>query len=146
MQAWLAVVPFSAYVYYAQRAGLDALEATQRRERLLVEPLVHRLSKRDDRIACAHGDPPDFDALIGSAVAEVERRFARDVGSPRQSRQTGFALIDLARLVARATAEHLARPDDGNATALFETLRTRIRFAQDVLSGERHLRDRNPLP
>ena len=44
-----------------------------------------------------------------------------------------------------AVAKHLAAPDDADATTLFAYLRTRVRFAMNVVTKERHRRDDNPV-
>lgn len=143
---WLAITPFSAYVYYGNRSELSELDLTARRKRFLADPLVHRLSKKNERIVCLQSDIEDIDGAVVGAIAEVKRAFNRTVETPKINNRGARNLVEVAKLVAWATSQHLERPEDGDAAAIFESLRTRVRFAQNVVTGTRHLRDQNPLP
>ena len=143
---WLSLTPFSAYVYYAQRPALGSAEESALRERYFVAPLVHRLSKKSQRVVCARSDVPGLEACMASAIDQVNTRFHRVIGVPKDPGRGADSLVALARLIAGAAAAHLARPTDGVAAATFASLRTRIRFAQNIVTEESHTRDENPLP
>jgi hypothetical protein len=143
---WLSLTPFSAYVYYAQRSALGSADQSALREKYFVAPLVHRLSKKSQRVVCARSDVPGFEPCMASAIDQVNTRFHRVIGVPKDPGRGADSLVALARLIAGATATHLARPTDSVAAATFASLRTRIRFAQNIVTEESHTRDENPLP
>lgn len=146
MLEWLSVTPFSAYVYFNDTYILPGFDKAILREQLLVEPLIHRLSKNSERIVHIQTDLKNIDGALASAIVKVKERFHRIVETPKISDTEFRSLSELAQLVAWATAQHLERPEDGDATMVFESLRTRIRFAQNIATGARHTRDENPLP
>ncbi len=58
-----------------------------------------------------------------------------------------FAPLDeLASFVVTAACSYLSNTQDASAAEVFESLRTRIRYAENVATGEKHVRDANPLP
>jgi hypothetical protein len=142
---WLTTTPFSAYVYYgvalAQTAGTVDVD-----NKYFVEPLFHRFSKRSQHVERAQSDVPGFEEWVSGAIQQVETRYGRKVASPELRPHGLDRLVELADLVARALAAHLERPADAVASETFESLRTRIRYAENVMTGETHIRDRNPLP
>jgi hypothetical protein len=142
---WLSITPFSAYVSFGNRAMLQPLGSADLDSRFFVEPLFHRLSRKSQRIVRAQSDVAGFDVFIATAIERVRTDYGRTVDSPRLGRGLE-RLVELAGLVARATSAHLDRPEDLVASETFESLRTRIRFAQDLVTGQRHTRDENPLP
>ena len=146
---WLSVTSFSAYLYFGRRDGLQGLADVELRRRFVVEPLAQRLRKKSEFVEKVHGNEPalaaDVDAAIKLVQAEtglqlppIEVTAATDRGSE--------ALVELALLVAKASADHLASPENEAAETLFASLRTRVRFARNAVSGDKHTRDRNPLP
>jgi hypothetical protein len=142
---WLSTTPFSAYVYYGvvptQTPGTLDVD-----RKFFVEPLFHRLSKRSQHVERAQSDLPGFDEWLSRAIRQVETTYGRKV-APAELRPHGLdRLVELANLLARAVAAHLERPTDAAASETFENLRTRIRYAENVMTGETHIRDRNPLP
>lgn len=144
----LAVTPFSAYVYYAPAEALDGFTRDEILNRFYIEPLVHRMSKKAENIDQAWAEKSDFQTLLERASALVRNRYARSVAVPTASlapRRQGAHLIELAHLVAFAVQQYLMEKPTCGDTALFEHLRTRVRFAQNVVSGEKHKRDENPL-
>ena len=145
----LATTNFSAYVHYATREQAAALSAEERRRRWLTDLLAQRIRKRGEQLSVVYGDEPGIDEIIAGATraASADRAGARE--APVAAAVHGAAgrpLVELARLVAVAVANHLASPADADATTLFAYLRTRVRFAMNVVTKERHRRDDNPLP
>lgn len=144
MAQWLKTLFFSGYVYFAKRDDLASLDAQQLDQRMLVDPLVDRLSKKSEVITRVWSDAGDFKGKLEQAVEEVKKSQTRQLDVPRFSAHPdahGRELLDFAALVAHALARYL----DGDAM-LFECLRNRIRFARNVGRGTVHTRDKNPLP
>lgn len=142
----LAVISFSAYLYYCPQAEFDKLSDDDRRQRLLVAPLVHRLSKKGEHFVQAHTRLAEMPDYLRLAVTEVEAAYHRTPEVPSPGAQKYSNLEELASLVVAASCVHLGDLGDGRATELFESLRTRIRYAENVATGEKHRRDENPLP
>jgi hypothetical protein len=142
----MSVTPFSGYVYYAPSAALAALDDAEGRQRLFVNSLFRRFSKKSERIVRAQSDIAGFNSFVASAVVRVEEEYGRQVTPPQTAGRDLGRIVELARLVAWATACHLERLTDESARATFESLRTRIRFAGNAVTGEWHTRDENPLP
>lgn len=146
---WLAVTPFSGYVYFATRDTLGTVSDVEIRRRFLVQPLADRLRKKSQFIASVQGNREDLATSLAIAADVVRSEQQRDLPSVRVAARTDRAsrlLVELAQLIASATARHLSVPEDDDAALLFEHLRTRLRFAKNVATGEIHTRDRNPLP
>ncbi len=146
---WLSVTSFSGYLYYARRDALDHIPADEINRRFLVEPLVHRISKKSELIERSFSERDDLLSLLKDAARTVLDRFNREVEVPEVTRGSSHesrALIELAHLVAAIGSRYLTMPANDDAATAFAHVRTRIRFAQNVVSGEVHTRDRNPLP
>ena len=146
---WLSVTGFSAYLTYAPRAALRGMGAAEITHRFVVAALTQRLRKKSERIEAVHSDDEDVADALAAAVRIVRTESNRPLEAPRATGagdRDGRPLVALARLVAQASARHLAHPADDDAAAVFEHLRTRIRFAMNAATGEVHTRDRNPLP
>jgi hypothetical protein len=146
MLGWLSLTPFSAYLYYAQRSTLLGADDSALKERFFITPLLHRMSKKSERILYVQSDVPGFEGCVAAAIDQVKAKYHRVIEVPKTSGRGTDSLVALARLIAGAASAHLERPEDNEATATFASLRTRIRFAQDVVTGERHTRDEDPLP
>lgn len=145
---WLSVVSFSAYVYYADRDQLPEGFNDAIRRRFLVEPLIHRVSKKSELIMFASSGHADFVASLEEAVQTVYEKFGRKPEPPQVlalGDRRGRSLIELTELVAAITSRHLESPNDEDVTSMFEHVRTRIRFAENIVNGEIHTRDRNPI-
>ena len=146
---WLSVTSFSAYLYFGRRDGLQGLADVELRRRFVVEPLAQRLRKKSEFVEKVHGNEPalaaDVDAAIKLVQAETGLQLPPIEVTAATDRGSG-ALVELALLVAKASADHLASPENEAAETLFASLRTRVRFARNAVSGDKHTRDRNPLP
>lgn len=146
---WLSVTSFSAYLNFAPRAAIEGLRAPEIDQRFVVSALSQRLRKKSQILSAVHADAEDVHDALTAAVRRVRDESSRSLEMPRTTHppdRQGRTFVALARLIARAACRHLARPDDEQASAVFEHLRTRIRFAMNVATGEVHTRDRNPLP
>jgi pimeloyl-ACP methyl ester carboxylesterase len=142
----LAVISFSAYVYYCSTNTFNELPFSDRIERLVVTPLVHRLSKKSERVGQFSSSMANMSEYLARATARVEELYHWRPMPPRSAPPKYTVLEELATIVATISCRHLADLSDGVATESFESLRTRIRYAENVATGERHKRDRNPLP
>ncbi len=143
--ARLAVTSFSAYAYYGVGGAAQALTAEQREARLSYDPILHRLRKKSEPLAAVHSPRADLAALVGKAAAQVAREESRPALAPELSPRAGRPLLELAAVVGTIAARHLASAAE-DAAADFETIRTRLRFAKDIVSGKIHTRDKDPLP
>lgn len=142
----LAVTSFSAYLYYCPKDAFDQLSPQGRLERLFVAPLIHRLSKKREHIEQFHTQQADMLRYLEQAAAGVEHAYHRMPAIPKAGESKYAALEELASIVAAASCTHLGDLADSNAAELFENLRTRIRYAENVATGKKHKRDVNPLP
>ena len=142
----LAVMSFSAYMYYCSKDDLGRLSSKEKELKLFVNPLLHRLSKKGEHFVEIHSNQTNITSHLKQAAEGVLSAFHRDVEVPRTGTSKYAVLEELAALIARACAVHLAEPANEEAASLFESLRTRIRYAENVTTGEKHKRDVNPLP
>lgn len=142
----LSTTSFSAYFYYCRKSDFDQLCPEQRRQHLLVKPLFHRLSKRNQRIERVNSQVQDVQTLLADAVLQVTRTYRRQPLLPAVDSGKFTALEELASFVVAAACSHLSDLRDASAAEVFESLRTRIRYGENVVTGEKHRRDVNPLP
>ena len=142
----LAVISFSAYLYYAKQTPFNRLSVQEKIRMLIVEPLFHRLSKKSERIVQVHTCVSDIEEYLKAAGNAVLTEYQRHVELPARCARRYSGLEELASLIAYASAHHLSSPEDGELANIFESLRTRIRFAENVVTREKHKRDVNPLP
>jgi hypothetical protein len=142
----LAITSFSAYLYYCPKNAFDQLPTQDRVERLFVAPLRHRMSKKSQHIEQYHTRQTGILRYLEDAAAGVEQAYRRVPALPRAGESKYAVLEELASILVAASCTHLGDLTDGNATELFESLRTRIRYAENVATGEKHKRDVNPLP
>jgi pimeloyl-ACP methyl ester carboxylesterase len=141
----LAVISFSAYLYYCPREVFEGLSREERVRRLLVRPLFHRLSKKGEHIDQVHASANAMAEYLKQAAAEVQQAYHRSPKIPRLGGRKYCVLEELAALIAEASGQHLSDVSEADAAELFDSLRTRIRYAENVATGERHTRDENPL-
>ncbi|MDR3417880.1 MAG: hypothetical protein P4L83_17035 [Nevskia sp.] len=142
----LAVISFSAYLYYCSKEAFDRLTREERLDRFFVVPLVHRLSKKGEHFEQVHTRLADMPQYLKQAASSVERLYNRTPRIPKSGASKNSVLEELASLIAAASCRHLANLSDGEALELFDGLRTRIRYAENIATGEKHKRDVNPLP
>jgi hypothetical protein len=142
----LATVGFSVYVYYADaHQALTVSHANVRFER---QALVHRLRKKSEHVSAAMGIGADWAEMVSAATQQVETERGEalePVDTVQAVRREDRLLLELAEVVACTVAEHLGDPEDEQAATAFGHLWTRIRYAENMITHERHTRDRNPL-
>jgi pimeloyl-ACP methyl ester carboxylesterase len=146
MLRMLAITSFSAYLYYCPRNSFGQLPSQVRLERLFIAPLRHRMSKKSEHIEQYHTRQIGMFQYLKDAAAGVEQAYRRVPALPRVGAPKYAVLEELASVIVSASCTHLGDLADGNAAELFECLRTRIRYAENVATGEKHKRDVNPLP
>jgi pimeloyl-ACP methyl ester carboxylesterase len=142
----LAAISFSAYLYYCPKDSFDRLTREERSGALLVAPLLHRLSKKGEHFEQVHTRLEHIAEYLKQAADAVHETYGRRPRTPKPGAAKYSVLEELALLITTASCRHLADLSDGEATELFESLRTRIRYAENVATGEKHKRDANPLP
>ncbi|HDR8937058.1 hypothetical protein LGM38_17750 [Burkholderia vietnamiensis] len=142
----LAVTSFSAYLYYCPKIDFDQLSSEDRVKRMMVMPIIHRLSKKGEHFEQVHTRLSGMPEYLERAAKAVEQAYHRIPKLPRAGRPKYTVLEELASLIAFASCAHLGDLEDGIASELFESLRTRIHYAENVATGEKHKRDKNPLP
>lgn len=142
----LSTTSFSAYFYYCRKSDFDQLSTEQRRQSLLVAPLFHRLSKKNQRITRINSQVKDVQALLADACLQVVQTYKREPLLPATGSGKYAALEELASFVVAAACSHLSENRDASEAEVFESLRTRIRYGENVATGEKHVRDVNPLP
>lgn len=141
----LSTTHFSAYFYYCHKKDFDELSAEKRTQGLLVMPLFHRLSKKNQRIELVNSQVPDVLALLANARQRVVDTYGRKPALPVTGSAKFAPLEELASLVVSAACIYLSNRQDAGAAEIFESLRTRIRYAEDIATGDKHIRDVNPL-
>ncbi|MCH8623012.1 hypothetical protein [Undibacterium sp. TS12] len=142
----IATISFSAYLYYCDRKMFNRMSEQDRASKLLVSPLVHRLSKRNEKVVQYHCKVGDFEVYLKSAIEEVKTKYHRDITLPEQGRKKYHVLVELAQFTAQVSSKYLTNFTDSENAKVFQHLRTRIRFAENVATGACHTRDKNPLP
>lgn len=142
----LAIISFSAYMYYCPKEAFDKLSRKERVLKLVVGPLMHRISKKGERFEQVHTHLVDMPAYLKQASEAVLSAYHRAIHVPRSGAANYSVLEELATMLAQACAHHLSAPGNAETANLFENLRTRIRYAENVATGEKHKRDINPLP
>jgi len=141
-----SVMSFSAYTYYCPKEAFNKLSRKERVHKLIVDPLIHRLSKKGERFEQVHARLADMPTYLDHAAEKVLSAYHRNVDVPRPGASKYAAIEEFAALIAQACARHLSAPKNAETSNLFESLRTRIRYAENIATGERHKRDVNPLP
>lgn len=141
---WLAVTHFHAYIYYADTrlavpANFDWEKA------FFIDPLVHRISKKDERVVKYYSDLK-LERELAKARVAVETKLHRSVRAAKWETANESDLLAIAKVLSWATRQHLMAVTDPEKSRVFEMLRTRIKFAQNVVTNETHTRSQNPLP
>lgn len=140
----LAAVSFSAHVYHCSKADFDAMDPGQRILGMFVRPLVDLFGEGGERIEQVHSRLPECDEWLAAAAQDVFAAQGRHAPLPRSGASRYGVLEELAALLARVTATHLAHPGDTATKEMFEGLRPRLRHVENVAAGEANRRDDNP--
>lgn len=149
---WLATTPFAAHLYFAARTAIED-NATWTKSKLRTEfialPIVHRLSNKSIKVEKMASSIADAASCVDEALAHIKSNYHRTISPPswgQPHRSPDKSLLELADLVISCCLMYLRSPGDDLARATFAHVRTRLKYAVNVPSLERHTRDRNPLP
>jgi hypothetical protein len=141
----LAVADFSAYIYYAKKCETQEWSESKCKLELKVLPLFHRLSKRGESISEIYSTEVDINEISETAASLVTKNYYREAERPNLNPRTGkaAAILELADVIAHITAGFIS--GDQIATSQIGYIKTRIRYGENVMTRERHIRDSNPL-
>lgn len=142
----LATADFSAYIYYARGGEVSEWPPERLEREVAVIPLFHRLSNKNEVAEMVYSEIENIEFILASAVAEVKNRYHRSVNSIVS---TSYArnrkeMLELSDLVAVISANYLSNgsiyPKEYMAY-----IKTRIRYGENIATGEKHKRDKNPI-
>lgn len=149
---WLSTASFSAHLYFASPKALSdemVWPLPRRQFEFIALPLIHRLSDKSISVLKLNSNFMDIGAYLDVALAHIENEFHRAIPRPLSGgrrRIPGRSLLELAELVLICCQKYLADPSEPTARAIFAHVRTRLKYATNVATGDRHTRDKNPLP
>jgi len=142
----LATADFSAYIYYARGAEVNDWPPEKLEREVAVIPLFHRLSNKNEIAETVYSEITNIEFIVASAVVEVKNRYHRSVNS---TVSTSYArnrkeILELSDLVAEISANYIS---DGSIypKEYIAYIKTRIRYGENVATGEKHKRDKNPI-
>lgn len=146
LSANLATLDFLAYIYYARGESIGAWSPQEKESLTLKVPLFHRLSKKNEEIVSVCSEAQNIKAVIEAAIADVHSRYHRVVGTtltPQHVRDRK-ELIELAALVADISIDYISgtRAYPANLIAF---IKTRFKYGENIVTREKHTRDKNPL-
>lgn len=142
----LATLNFLAYIYYAKGESVTSLSPKENDFLTLAIPILHRLSKKHDEIVAICSDAENIRTAVETAIADVRRRYHRDTSPALAAHyvRNRKELIELADLVAAISIDYIvgasAYPEGSIAL-----IKTRFKYGENVVTGEKHKRDKNPL-
>jgi hypothetical protein len=142
----LATLNFLAYIYYAKGESIAGWSAQEKESLTLTIPIFHRLSKKHDEIVAVCSDIENIKTAVEAAIADVHSKYHR-VTSPALAAQyirSRKELIELADLVAAISIDYIVGVSayPANSIAL---IKTRFKYGENIVTGEKHTRDKNPL-
>jgi hypothetical protein len=149
---WLATTSFSAHLYFSPTIALDdktVWPESRLTTEFVVLPIVHRLSDKSIQVQKVTSNLPQLESHLDSALNQIKAKFHRTVSRPQlgdENRNPDKSLLELANLVLTCCQAYLASPSSDAARAVFAHVRTRLKYAANVSTRERHTRDKNPLP
>jgi len=142
----LATADFSAYLYYARETEVNGWPPEKLEREIAVIPLFHRLSNKNEIAETVYSEITNIEFIVASAAMEVQNRYHRSVNSIVS---TSYArnrkeILELSDLVAGISANYISNgsiyPKEYMAY-----IKTRIRYGENVATGEKHKRDKNPI-
>lgn len=142
----LATLSFLTYIYYAKDASITTWPTSEKVFFTLTTPLLHRLSKKHDDIVAIYSNTEEIKAAIETAITDVHTKYRRITNPTLAARHTrnGKELIELADLVAAISMDYISGGDQYPKGSM-ALIRTRIKYAENIITGEKHKRDKNPL-
>lgn len=142
----LATLNFLAYVYYARGKSIEAWSSEEKESLTLKFPVFHRLSKKDEQIVSVCSEAENIEAVVKAAVADLHRKYHRATAPTLAARHVRGRkeLIELTDLVADISTDYICNTFvyPTNSIAL---INTRLKYGENIVTGEKHTRDKNPL-
>lgn len=107
--------------------------------------MLHRLSSKRELICELYTAEVNANRFSEAAIKLVAKNYHREIESPilKASFGKASAIKELADVIAKITASFIA--GDQVAVGQIGYIKTRIRYGENVVTREKHLRDRNPL-
>lgn len=141
----LAVADFSAYIYYAKKTNIEKWDEARYELEFKTLPLLHRLSSKRELICELYTAEVNAKRFSEAAIRLVAKNYHREIESPILKTSLGktSAIKELADVIAKITASFIA--GDQVAVSQIGYIKTRIRYGENIVTREKHLRDRNPL-
>lgn len=142
----LVTADFSAYIYYARGNEISDWPPEKVERELMVIPLLHRLSNKNELTEMVYSKIKNIDFIFASAVTEVENRYHRSVNSIVSSSyaRNRKEILELSDLVADISANYLSTGSI-YPKEYIAYIKTRIRYGENIATGEKHKRDKNPI-
>jgi hypothetical protein len=142
----LATADFSAYIYYARGGEVNEWPPERLEIEVAVIPLFHRLSNKNEIAETVYSEIENIEFILASAVAEVKNKYHRSVNSIVS---TSYArnrkeILELSDLVAEVSANYLSNGST-YPKEYMAYIKTRIRYGENIATGEKHKRDKNPI-
>ncbi len=143
----LATTSFSIYIYYGEVSEETESEPDTLKNKLLATSLLHRLSKRSETTELIHSEIERIHSLVETAKNDIQKKYHRALDSQisKNHNSNRKELIELADLMASIVAIHLNNEDPTSPQGHIGYIKSRIRYGENIISGEKHKRDRNPL-
>lgn len=142
----LATADFSAYLYYARGEEVKEWLPEKLEKEVLVVPLFHRLSNKNEIPQMVYSNIDNIDGLVSCAAVEVKNSYHRSVSSTVSASyaRNRKEILELSDVVAEIAANHLS---NGSIypRGYMAYIRTRVRYGENIATGEKHKRDKNPI-
>lgn len=142
----LVTLNFLAYVYYARDESIGGWSPQEKESLTLNLPIFHRLSKKNEEIVSICSETENIKTAVEAAITDLHSKYHRLTAPTLAARHVRGRkeLIALADLVADISIDYIVdtREYPANSIAL---IKTRLKYGENIVTGEKHTRDRNPL-
>jgi hypothetical protein len=143
----LATAEFSIYIYYARDAdGVNEWNAEKLEKEIITTPLFHRLSHKYEVVEKVHSEAPGIERITNEASREVLEQYHRQTHPKIASTYARHKPepLQLSDLIANIAANFLSGGSK-YPREYMAYIRTRIRYGENIATGEKHVRDKNPI-
>jgi hypothetical protein len=143
----LATAELSIYIYYARDAdGVNEWDAGKLEKEIIMIPLFHRLSHKYEIIEKVYSEVPGIERITNAASREVLEKYHRKTQPKIASPYAKYKqeLLQLSDLIANIAANFLSNGST-YPKEFMAYIRTRIRYGENIATGEKHVRDKNPI-
>lgn len=143
----LATAELSIYIYYARAEdGVNEWHAEKLEKEIIMTPLFHRLSQKYETVKKIYSEVPGIERIANAASHEVLVKYHRhtlpEIASSNERHKAD--LVQLSDLIANIAASFLSSGST-YPKEYMAYIRTRIRYGENIGSGEKHVRDKNPI-